>query len=73
MPRPHRYTDDHQPGGHVFEFMIKTVGATYLLRPDDAINGIIVGEFAVALERFKDSVRAHELVCQSNHIHGLIS
>ena len=73
MPRPHRYTDDHVPGGHVFEFMLRTVGSVFLLRPDDTINAVIVGEFAQALAYFKDVVRVHEVVCQSNHIHGLIS
>ncbi|MCA9546246.1 MAG: hypothetical protein KC613_17700, partial [Myxococcales bacterium] len=73
MPRPHRYTDDHVPSGHVFEFMLKCVGGTHLLRPDDEINEIIVGELAYALGGFSDRVRFHELVCQSNHQHGLFS
>ena len=73
MPRPHRYTDDHVPGGHVFEFMLRTVGSVFLLRPDPEIEAIIIGELAWALRRFSGLVRVHELVCQSNHIHGLIT
>ncbi|MCA9546281.1 MAG: hypothetical protein KC613_17875 [Myxococcales bacterium] len=73
MPRPHRYTDDHTPGGPVFEIMLKCVGGTYLLRPDDELNAIIVGELAHALYVFRGWIRVHEFVCQSNHLHALIS
>jgi len=75
MPRPHRYTDDYQPGGHIFELSRKTVAGTYLLRPDPALNALIVGEYAAALRlpRFAGHLRIHELVLQSNHLHVLLS
>ncbi|MCB9526573.1 MAG: hypothetical protein H6702_24800 [Myxococcales bacterium] len=51
------------------------MAGTCLLRPDPALNALVIGVYAHALlhPRFRGRIRIHEIVLQSNHLHVLCS
>jgi putative transposase len=68
MGRKLRYVP---PGGALVEVTTRTLQGRLLLRPDAALNELVVGVLARARERYP--VRIHALVFLSNHYHLLLS